>query len=206
MPRLSILAGSFVLLAFSGVNAGPCRPSSSIVTTSLETTAAPTEVGESTASLASTSSIEPEVTETIFVSVSVTQTTNVIAETTGTASNTADLTTTTTNAETTTAAVSKCTAAPLPENPRACKNIPNPHMAPNCVSFNIACDTMLDFYFGEKYLSASSFEECVSKCAQDAECSGVQYTKAGSVCMSVADSLGSNGNTPAYDVAYKRGE
>ncbi|ESU05246.1 hypothetical protein FGSG_00129 [Fusarium graminearum PH-1] len=170
MPRLSILAGSFVLLAFSGVNAGPCRPSSSTVTTSLETTAAPTEV-----------------------------------ETTGTASNTADLTTTTT-AETTTAAVSKCTAAPLPENPRACKNIPNPHMAPNCVSFNIACDTMLDFYFGEKYLSASSFEECVSKCAQDVECSGVQYTKAGSVCMSVADSLGSNGNTPAYDVAYKRGE
>uniref|UniRef100_A0A098CZF4 Secreted protein n=1 Tax=Gibberella zeae (strain ATCC MYA-4620 / CBS 123657 / FGSC 9075 / NRRL 31084 / PH-1) TaxID=229533 RepID=A0A098CZF4_GIBZE len=44
MPRLSILAGSFVLLAFSGVNAGPCRPSSSTVTTSLETTAAPTEV------------------------------------------------------------------------------------------------------------------------------------------------------------------
>ncbi|KAF5229237.1 hypothetical protein FAUST_10523 [Fusarium austroamericanum] len=201
MPRLSIIAGSVILLAFSGVNAGPCRPSSSIVTTSLETTAAPTEVGESTASLASTSSIEPEVTETVSVSVSVTATTNAVPETTETADPT-----TTAAAETTTAAVSKCTAAPLPENPRACKNIPNPHMAPNCVSFNIACDTMLDFYFGEKYLSASSFEECVSKCAQDVECSGVQYTKAGSVCMSVADSLGSNGNTPAYDVAYKRGE
>ncbi|UZP32331.1 hypothetical protein NXS19_000147 [Fusarium pseudograminearum] len=127
-----------------------------------------------------------------------------VLETTEAASTTADRTTTT--VATTTAPISKCTAAPLPENPRACKNIPNAHMAPNCVSFSIACDTMLDFYFGEKYLSATSFEECVSKCAQDVECSGVQYTKAGSVCISVVDSLGSNVNTPAYDVAYKQGE
>ncbi|KAF0640584.1 hypothetical protein FPSE5266_20195 [Fusarium pseudograminearum] len=170
MPRLSILAGSVVLVALSGVNAGPCRPSSDIVTTSLQTTATPTEVGESTASVASISLIAPEVTETVSISVPTTETTNAVLETTKAASTTADRTTTT--VATTTAPISKCTAAPLPENPRACKNIPNAHMAPNCVSFSIACDTMLDFYFGEKYLSATSFEECVSKCAQDVECSG----------------------------------
>ncbi|KAG8674148.1 hypothetical protein FPOAC2_00125 [Fusarium poae] len=201
MTRLSFLAGSAALLAFSGVNAGPCRPSSSVVTTSLEPTATPTEISESTKTLESTSSLENDVTETVSVTLSTTETTSAAAETTETTNITADPTTTTA-AETSTAAISTTSAAPVPQNDGSCSGLPKSYTAPDGVVFQTRCNSNAGSYVPLDTLAATSFENCIIKCTEYSICYGVEYIRPTKTCI-VFFINGAFGNSNDRDVALR---
>ncbi|KAH7006521.1 hypothetical protein EDB82DRAFT_522463 [Fusarium venenatum] len=200
MTRLSVLAGSIVLLALSGVNAGPCRPSSSVITTSLETTATLTEISELTKTLESTSLVEPEVIETPTITLSTTETTSAAAETTETTKITAVPTPTT--AETTTAAISTTSAAPVPETHRSCIVLPNPYTAPDGSSFTLSCNNHAGVYGPIDNYIVTSFEDCLLKCTEDSICVGVEYMKSITRCTTLF-AAGSPTNDNSIDIAVK---
>ncbi|KAM0219059.1 hypothetical protein ACHAQD_006574 [Fusarium lateritium] len=189
MARLQFLSGSIALLAFAGVNAGPCRPSSSIATTTtgLETIATmSTDIGDTTTVLF-TSLTTTELTETLDVALSVTETTSietVVATTTAldesdtTTALTTEPATATADATTTTMAAST-SAAPV----EACGGLPSSYTGPGGTKFETLCDTITSNFvpIGGRE-EEPKFKTCVDNCDENQECVGAGWKRGSREC------------------------
>ncbi|KAJ4016235.1 hypothetical protein NW752_003358 [Fusarium irregulare] len=215
MSRFALLAGSVALLAISGVNAGPCRPSSSVVPSGLQISTTSTEVGESSATLAWTSTTETEVSGTLSVTVSTIETPTTSEDTATESTTTTEIITagvsTAAEAETTTTGttvvLATTSAAPVLQPGRDCGSVSTPYTAPNGVAYNILCNTDFEpafFDLGGLFEDATSFEECLLKCATSSGCNGVQWDNLNSYCVSMRSYRGTM-QTPGNDIAIKVG-
>ena len=209
MSRFALLAGSVALLAISGVNAGPCRPSSSVVPSGFQISTTSTEVGESSATHAWTSTTETEVSGTLSITVSTIETPTASEDTateiiTAGVSTAAEAETTTTE---TTIALATTSAAPGLQPGRDCCSVSTPYTAPNGVAYNILCNTDFEpafFDLGGLFEDATSFEECLLKCATSSGCNGVQWDNLNSYCVSMRSYRGTM-QIPGNDIAIKVG-
>ncbi|RBR07235.1 uncharacterized protein FIESC28_10734 [Fusarium coffeatum] len=212
MSRFSVLAGSVAFLVISGVNAGPCRPSSSVISSGLETATTSIEVAEPTTTLLSTLTTETEVSETLSVTiastegVTTTEASDTAHDTTTTEAATTEMATTTeaaTTAETTTAlATTSAAPAPVPVRNHECKDLVSPYMAPNGASYNFDCNTSPSSYFPVDFYDVTSFEQCLFQCSLSSDCRGVVWEQASFFCGSFSSADGSE-SFLGVDVAYK---
>lgn len=186
MARLHFLSGSIALIALAGVNAGPCRPSSSVVTTttSLETTATMSADIDETTTVLFTSLATTESTETLAVTLSASET--AVASTTAVASDTTTVVTTdaaTTTADTTTTTAAATTSAAPAE---ACHGLPREYTTPQGTTFDIECGSSPSEYFRIfDQPDASDFKTCVDICAENLLCSGAIWYQGNSGCYLV---------------------
>ncbi|KAJ4137185.1 hypothetical protein NW768_002766 [Fusarium equiseti] len=202
MSRFSFLAGS-VLFAISHVNAGPCRPSPSVSSSSLETATTSIEVVESTATLASTLSTETTASEILSIIVSTTGAFTASGDFITTATTTEAATTT---AETTTA-LATTSAAPVLQPHRDCGSLNTPYTTPNGVAYNIRCNTDFEpatFSLAGVFEDVTNFEECLLRCATSSGCNGVQWDSFNSYCVSMR-SFGGTFHTTGNDIAFRVG-
>ncbi|RGP76552.1 hypothetical protein FLONG3_5213 [Fusarium longipes] len=188
MSRFSLLAASVAVLALSGVNAGPCRPVTSVIT-SLETATTSIEASESTPTLEPTATTETVVIETSTVAVSTSETAATSVETTETVSTVDDSTTielptttdvpTTIDAPTTTTetatSVSATSAAPDSGSDGSCASLSNPYTSPDGIRFEPRCRTGLQSPVTAAIRTVDNFEDCVMQCANVEGCNAVMY-------------------------------
>jgi hypothetical protein len=191
MARLHFLSGPIALIALAGVNAGPCRPSSSAATTitGLETTATmSTDIGDTTTVLF-TSLAVTDSTETLTVTLSASETRNTetaVATTTAGASDSTtvmatDTATATADATTTTMAATT-SAAPA----EACHGLSREYIAPQGTTFDIECGrrpTGSVRIIGAE--NASDFKTCVNFCDGNQFCLGAIWFQDSKTCLFV---------------------
>lgn len=225
MSRFSLLVGSVALLTISGVNAGPCRPSSSVISSDIETAKTSVGVAEPTTGPTSTLTTEVEISGTFSVTLSTAEgvattessttgedTAITVDITTTEATTTEGLTTieaatttedATSTAETTTA-IATTSAEPIPEPRHDCGALANPYTTPNGVSYDIQCNAdVLDFTVRSIDIVAH-FDECLSKCSTTSGCMGVRYDKRINYCFSLYD-LREPTSDSAVDIAFRIG-
>ncbi|KAH7259317.1 uncharacterized protein BKA55DRAFT_562370 [Fusarium redolens] len=199
------LAVAFV--AFAGVNAGPCRPSSSdttneattTITSNLEsTTKANTFILDTTETTTATSAHSDESTTTILT----------VTETSAaTESDTTTLFTTTsqdlpTTVTTTTAAM---TTSEAPETPAPqCADLANPYVADDGTGYELRCNWRFDGYADLEYYTDSTMEKCIKACGQNGDCNYAQFETEYSLCILIGTGFDYSSNSPGFAVAVKQ--
>ncbi|SCO91889.1 uncharacterized protein FRV6_16017 [Fusarium oxysporum] len=180
------LAVAFV--AFAGVNAGPCRPSSSATSSEATTTitsnaesvaTASTSVQDTTETTTATSA-ESDVSTTLILSVQ-------------------DLPTTIT---TTTAAMitSEAPDAPAPQ----CADLDNPYSADDEIEYELYCNWRFDGYEDIAYQQDSTMEKCIKACGQLDACNYAQFETENSLCILIATGFDYSSNRPGFAVAARQ--
>lgn len=199
------LAVAFV--AFAGVNAGPCRPSSS--TTSSEATTTITSNAESVATVSTSvqdttetttaTSAESDVSTTIILSVSETSAAIESDTTTLFTTTSQDLPTTIT---TTTAAMTTSEApdAPAPQ----CADLDNPYFADDEIEYELYCNWRFDGYEDIGYQQDSTMEKCIKACGQLGACNYAQFETENSLCILIATGFDYSSNKPGFAVATRQ--
>ncbi|KAF4989205.1 hypothetical protein FGRMN_9262 [Fusarium graminum] len=175
MTRFNIVAGSIALFALVGVNAGPCRPSTT-------TSAIP--------------SLETSLTATETVTASTTMTELTITD----ASTITEVPTTT--ADTTSLATTTSVGEQEPTDP--CPSYPNPYSS-NGVTFQINCGVSPTIFNALGSTSpADNLLECMDKCSQESTCQGAIFDKTNKDCSLYTVLYGFGGAT-SYDIAEVSG-
>ncbi|KAH7151120.1 hypothetical protein DER46DRAFT_579130 [Fusarium sp. MPI-SDFR-AT-0072] len=197
MARFTTVACCLALFAFSGVSAGPCRPSSSVPMSSLEMASNLSQLAKSTAAVVSSSTCtEPVETISTAVSTDVTSTgpdTSLTAATTiATTTTSADVgsesissitTAPTTTADTTTTIFGPTTTTAAPEEPITCPDYLNPFTTTNGDSFQIVRETLpRDIFSIGTPTQGISFKACLDACTQTSGCGGAAYVEADQTC------------------------
>ncbi|KAF4456891.1 hypothetical protein F53441_1102 [Fusarium austroafricanum] len=177
MNPLGILAGSFALVALAGVEAGPCRLSSSIATTSAA-------VGTMTATISFSSVTETATSATITTEIE-TPTTLTGSET-GTTTTLAEAktkpTTTFTETELPTTVTTTSSAAPAEEPVDSCHQVANPYITTNGRSGEIVCGQVALGRSSAGRLYAPTFESCLDACSERQDCYVASYKEDNSAC------------------------
>ncbi|KAF4959159.1 hypothetical protein FGADI_1899 [Fusarium gaditjirri] len=198
------LAVAFI--AFAGVNAGPCRPSSSATSSEATTTIASSVESVTTASTSAhlmtetttATSAESDVSTTTILSMSETSAAIESDTTTLFTTTSQDLptTVTTTTAAMTTSAASE---SPAPE----CADLDNPYVADDGTEYELRCNWRWDSYEDLEYLVDSTMEKCIKACGQLSTCNYAQFATGNRLCILIGTGFDYSSNAPGYSVAVK---
>ncbi|CAG7559500.1 unnamed protein product [Fusarium equiseti] len=191
MAPLNLFA--YALLALAGVQAGPCRPSSSttLLSSSLDISAPTSIEDESTTTAISSfwSSTETMISaptlssETSDDSSTTTDLTAIAQTTTSLEAVSTTATTATTDMELTTSATSTSAATATSEAlALTCEEIPSPYKAPNGVEFRLDCTIYYDAFDDLTYIQHTTFEECMKECSMVDACTIAQYFADDALC------------------------
>ncbi|KAF9776539.1 hypothetical protein IL306_005262 [Fusarium sp. DS 682] len=202
-------------VAFAGVNAGPCRPSSA--SSSTETSATVTSNIESTAT---DSTLLTDATEILTATVSESEIstttipssvieTSAAVESGMTTLSESDTTTlfTTTNQElpTTVTSITEATAtSEAPEAPAAqCADLANPYTDDLGFEYELRCNWGFYGYEDLQYLRDSTMEKCINACGRNNDCDYAQFQTDTKICILIGTGFDYDWDKAGVSVAVK---
>jgi hypothetical protein len=201
-------------VALVGVNAGPCRPSSS--GSSMETTTSMSSAVESTVTA---STFFTQASETVIATVSESEipTTTIMSSTIKTSTAVESDTTTLSDPDTTTlvttnapsllasvtATIEATSSSEAPEAPTAqCADLANPYTDEGFL-YELRCDWGWDSYQDLDYITDSTMEKCIKACSRNDDCDNAQFQTSNKLCILIGTGFDYSSNKPGTSNAVK---